>query len=266
MTDALNRNAAAAAAPDAALSSASRKDPSPSRRLSLRQELIVNEYANYYDIARDQISFEGDSDTPFFHFEALSRIVTELSNFTEIAVRETAIEPSRNYVTCEASITLKDGRIVRSFGSAFVGESLQGGAGVDDLQTALDVARARGLRSALRMVGFDPVRAHEAAKRGESLYPKPQPEDEARQRDLAQIHIIATEAGVLEPQNDERYRKLIATFFPECTSAAELDAAQRSQFIAILRGIKSARESVLVNDPKAKGWVADVLRGAHGSP
>lgn len=112
-----------------------------------------------------------------------------------------------------------------------------------DLSKALDLARARALRSALRLAGFDVVRAHEQRKQGgQAGAPSPSPEAEQRNKELAEIHLIATEAGLIAGEDKSAYYKQLSVFFPHVSTAADLSAKERTQFIALLRAIKAARE------------------------
>ncbi len=226
---------------------------SPRRFLNVQQSLLVKEFTDSYDISPEQIGFDGESATPFFHYEALAQIVFALTDYAETSVRQVDINHSHGHVTCEATITLRDERTVRSFGSCFISEELPGGQTVENFQTALDVARARALRSTLRLVGFDPVRAHEASKRqAKPDEPRITPEEEARNKALAEIHVLADEAGLIASDDDSKYRKVIGTFFEGLTSSRDMDARQRAQFIAILRGLKSARAKAEGDDGDAK--------------
>ncbi len=250
--NALNANANASAEPHSPTAAASdeRQPTRPARRLNLKQESLVREFQHCYDINPGQISFDGESGAPFFHFEALAQIVTALTCFAELSVQQVEINHTHGHATSEASIRLQDGRIVSSFGSAFINESLPEDQVIDNFQTALDVSRARALRSALRMVGFDPLRAHEAAKQhaGPSV-PQITSEEAQRNKELAEIHLLADEAGLRAP-DDTKYRSLISTFFGGLDSARDMDARQRAQFIAMLRSFRSAHARLEVEAVK----------------
>lgn len=230
-----NANAAGSAPPD------SQQQQPPPRRFNLKQEALVGEFVSAYDIDAKQVIFFDDSEAPFFLFEALAQIVSVLADFREVAVTKPEIEERNGNATCEAAITLEDGRVVRSFGSSFVGDTLPGKE-VGDFQTAFDLARARALRSALRLAGFDPVKRHEQRKRGEkAAAPILSPEAEQRNKELAEIHAIAEEAGLIIGNDKSAYYRQLGVFFPGVPSAGELSAKERASFIALLRGIKSAR-------------------------
>ena len=219
------------------------------RALTLAQESLKNEFVETYGIDADQVIFFDETPAPFFLFEALAQIVGVLGNFREVAVTHPEIAERNGNATCEAALTLDDGRVVRSFGSSFVGDIIAGKE-VGDFQTAFDLSRARALRSALRLAGFDPVKRHEQSKRGEKgAEPAISPEAEQRNRELAEIHLLAQEAGLIVSvpgmlDDKSAYYRQLAVFFPAASSAGELSAKERAQFIALLRGIKSARERV----------------------
>lgn len=241
--EALQRNAVAQASTAPAETHDNQSQPARTpRRFNIQQELLAKEFAQAYNISPDQISFDSETGAPFFYFEALAQIVTALTNFSELRAHQVEINHAHGHVTSEASITLPDGRVVSSFGSSFLNEELPNGKTVSDFLTALDVSRARALRSALRMVGFDPVRAHEAAKQGGAAHtPQITAEEEQRNKELAEIHIIAEEAGLIVGDDKSAYLRQLSVFFPFADSAAQLNSKERAQFIALLRSIKSAR-------------------------
>lgn len=213
--------------------------PNP-RALTLQQESIRSEFAQTYDIAPEQIIFFDETPTPFFLFEGLAQIVGALANFREVAVTHPEIAERNGNATCEAALTLEDGRVVKSFGSSFVGDTLPG-KDASDFQMAFDLARA--LRSALRLAGFDPVKSHEQRKRGgKAEAPTITPEEEQRNKELAEIHVIAEEAGLIVGSDKSAYYRQLGVFFPGVQSASHLNTKERSQFIALLRGIQSARQ------------------------
>jgi hypothetical protein len=236
-TSALAANATAGTQPPAS----SQQQP---RKLNLQQESLVGEFVTTYGIDADQVVFFDDTAAPFFLFEALAQIIGVLGNFREVAVTHPEIDEKNGNATCEAALTLEDGRVVRSFGSSFVGDILPGKE-VADFQTAFDLARARALRSALRLAGFDPVKRHEQSKRGEKAgTPTISPEEERRNRELAEIHALAAEADLIKGEDKSAYYRQLSVFFPHVSSAGDLNTKERAQFIAMLRGIKSARERV----------------------
>lgn len=215
--------------------------PQP-RALTLQQESLRREFVETYGIDLEQVIFFDETPTPFFLFEALAQIVAALGSFREVAVTHPEIDERNGNATCEAALTLEDGRVVRSFGSAFVGDTLLGKE-VSDFQMAFDLSRARALRSALRLAGFDVVKKHEQHKRGlKAETPTLAPEEEQRNRELAEIHIVAEEAGLIVGGDKSAYYRQLGVFFPGVQSASHLNARERSQFAALLRGIKSARE------------------------
>jgi hypothetical protein len=215
----------------------------PRRSWSLKQEARAREFVAAYGISYEDIIFFDDTDTPFFLFEALAQIINALADFTSLSVTKPDLDEGKGIVTCEAEITSEHSRLFKSFGAAIIGEPLPGQA-VADLSKALDLARARALRSALRLAGFDVVRAHEQSKQqgAQNEAPRPSPEAEQRNRELAEIHIIAEEANLIVGDDKTAYYKQLSVFFPHVSTAGDLNAKERTQFIAILRAIKAARE------------------------
>lgn len=248
------------------------------RKLTLNQTELVREFVATYDISPDHISFDGENPTPIFHHEALATIAGRLLDFTSLSVSPTRIEET--YAMAKATLTLESGRTVTNFGYCSKGETLSGDKRVEDIPTALDVARVRALRAALRMIGFDPVRAHNARAATEvkteaatvdgvpnGAAPLGFPDADPRTKDLRFIHAMATELGYINGNDTREYRRQIGIYFPGCTSAGELSDRERAQFIAILRGlVKANHTAALVADADRAGFKrAEILRAETGN-
>lgn len=218
--------------------------PPPTQRtkkvLTLAQEQTVREFTETYRIKREQISFEGESTEPIFDYDALSLLALELSDIPSIKVENGDYNPSIGLATAVCTVKLIDGRERETFANAMVGEVLHDGTIVEDLGTALNLTRSRALRIGLRSVGFDPVAAHKERQQSAS-----QTSDfvDLRNRELAEIHMLGEELGYLVPEDSGKvaWKNLIATYFPGQTSSGDLSDLQRSQFLTMLRGWKSAR-------------------------
>ena len=121
------------------------------------------------------------------------------------------------------------------------------GGTVDSLIKAVDVASARAMRKGLRVVSFDPVRAHEASKAGQDL---PLNVTDPRSSELAEIHMIAGQIGLIKGEDKTAYRRLIGVYFAGKDSAAQLTDGERAQFLAHLRGMQAAHERSLMSSEK----------------
>lgn len=232
-TNAIDR--AAAAAPPIA------DTPPSSRNLTIEQDMLVRTFGEAYGIERENISFDGQKPEPIFHFDALMQLAMQLADFVEIAVTPCDINTTHGIATAESMVRLSNDRVIRMFGSCIVGDVLYDDNKVTDISNALEVARSRALRSVLRGIGFDPVRAHKEMKGDVAVAFRDV--DQQRVKDLKEIHALADEIGLIADGDDSRYRHLIGIYFPTFNSAGNMDAEQRSQLIAVLRGIKNSREN-----------------------
>ncbi len=213
------------------------------RVLTLAQEEIVRAFTNDYDIEHDQIGFRGEDLEPIFDFDALSILALALTDFREISVEPGDFNAIGGVATATCGVVLSDNRLRGAYGHCVIGQVLHDGSEVTDLSMAMGVARARALRTGLRMAGFDPVRAHRAhrAHQGENLPFSPPEETDQRTKDLRQIHALAEELLWVKDGDESEYRRQINTLYPGINSAGDMTDQQRSQFIAIMGGLQKAR-------------------------
>ncbi len=233
------------------------------RNLTLKQTEIVREFVAAYDISPDHISFDGEDSTPIFHHEALATVAGRLLDFSSLSVSPARIEET--YAMAEATLTLESGRTVTNFGYCSQGEILPGDKKVEDIATALDVSRVRALRAALRMIGFDPVRAHNARGSSGSLAVQEGKEAtrldaDPRTKELKHIHALATELAWIRGADKTEYYRQLGIYFPFVDSASDLSDEQRKQFIAILNGLFRARHAAMLKqeDERARSQHADI--------
>jgi hypothetical protein len=209
--------------------------------LTAEQLAIVNEFRDSYGIEAGQISFDGAGATPIFDYEALSLLASSLGDFRDILTSIDQLDYAHDLASCNCTITLPNGYTRTMFGSARVGQTMHDGRTLANIDDALTLASYRALRRALRAVGFDPLRAHRQRQAGQEITAQPIGADEIRNRELAQIHILAAELGWSARGDDSRYRQMIGLFFPGHTSAATLSDAQRNAFIATMISLKNSR-------------------------
>jgi hypothetical protein len=93
------------------------------------------------------------------------------------------------------------------------------------------------------MAGFDPVHAHhEKKKTGKASLSSPT-ENHADSGDLAQIHILARDFGLIDGANNKgAYYQMIERYFPGVKSSVNMTTQQRAQFITMLRAWIKARD------------------------
>lgn len=218
------------------------------RPLTLKQQMIVDEFVKAYDLDATDIGFEGKSDKPFFYYDALATVAYKLLDFDSLEVAPTRVEPEQGYAMSEA-ILVKDGRTLKNYATCFIGQTFGDDRTVNDITTALHTSRSLALRAVLRMVGFDPVRAHRAHLADEQI--ELEQISDPRTKDLRFIHATAAELGWINGEDDSEYRRQIGIYFDGLKSAGDMTERQRAQFIAILTGLIKARNYVAPADAPA---------------
>ena len=219
----------------------------PARRprvLTLEQESLVRTFQRSYGIEPEQIYFYDETLDPDFALEAMSILTLVLApHIQDIRIEIASLDQARGLALSRGVVVLADGRTRSGDAGCAVGEMLPSGEIVETLKSASDLSGARSLKKALRMVGFDAVRAHEARERGDEAPPaRLTPEEEQRERENKEIHALAEECGYIVGKDKTRYRQQIGLWFEGKDSSLQLTAAERAKLIAYLRGIKSARE------------------------
>ena len=226
---------------------AGQQPPAAGRRvLTSEQDKVIKDYGEAYDISPDQIYFDGSDARPYFDFDALSVLAHKLSNeIISLTTSPLEIDKVNGIVSVGCEVTLKDGRTRAPFAVALVGEMLTDGRPVETIRQAVALAQARACRTALRIVGFDPVKAHEAKKAGVDLQLDL---DAPRNRELAEAHMLGEELGLIRGDDKTAWRRMISVYFPGKESSAQLTDSQRTQWIAHLRAMKSARSRAMSNE------------------
>jgi hypothetical protein len=212
------------------------------KTFTLSQEQLVREFTDKFAITREQVSFEGSGLDPIFDYDALSLLALELTDIPSIRVEPGDFNPMVGLATAMCMVTLVDGRKRETYGHAMVGEVLYDGSSIADMGEALTMVRSRALRSGLRMVGFDPVKALRATQKDTA---KPAEFIDLRNRQLARAHVLGEELGYIVGENKVAWKNQIATYFRGKTSSADLDDLQLSQWVAMLEGWCSARGRAL---------------------
>jgi hypothetical protein len=227
---AINRNAEAA--------TGSPPSVNKTKVFTLSQEQLVREFTEKYGITREQVSFDGVGLEPIFDYDALSLLTLLLTDIPSIRVEPGDFNPMVGLATAMCMVTLVDGRKRETYGHAMVGEVLHDGTTILDMGEALTMVRSRSLRSGLRMVGFDPVKAHRQSQKGQA-----QPTDfvDQRNKQLARAHALGEELGYIVGDNKLAWQNQIGIYFKGKSSSAELNELELSQWVAMLEGWSSAR-------------------------
>jgi hypothetical protein len=193
--------------------------------------------------------FRKDQDEPWIPPDLIEAIARKTGKFQGInALFDQYVEPLKQIVYT-ASVTDEFGRQYVRSGVATLGEKPNGA----DIETGT-LACGRALTAALTAAGYNPFRASSIVDLDQrrSVSPTPpfsgQPLDEAakqlhatedaaalRKKDLAQIHKLATDKGLIDYQvggdkDLRRYRNWLEANFRE-RSAVEFDATKRALVI-----------------------------------
>jgi hypothetical protein len=202
---------------------------------TLKQEEMAREFMEAYGLARKQISFDGVSEQPIFDFDALSILSLKLTDIPDIRVEPGDFHNAAGIATAICRITLRDGRTREVYGNCLVGEVMHDDSEGSDIGQALKIAQARALRTGLRAVGFDPVRAHRMQQSEAGEF------QDLRTSQLAELHILGAELGYIIGDDKTAWKNLVHSHFG-VTSSADLNELQRSQFLTTLRALKAAHD------------------------
>jgi hypothetical protein len=205
---------------------------------SRAQQKLRDEYCAAYGFAPEQVGFSNrGSLEPIFDFDAMNVLANTLADIPDIDVQLNGINEVRGMANSVCKIELPGGNKRSIYGVALIGEVLHDGTKITGMKQAIDVSRSRCLRTGLRAIGFDPVRAHELAKKGERL-DLIGSETRERQKRLAEIHILAGPRGLNLITTDgdrSEYEMLLAQNFEGHTSSKDLSNAEVAEWCGMLR-------------------------------
>jgi len=205
------------------------------------QNAIVNQLVQTFQIDGSKVLFlnEQNRNEPWLNYKALTRIGKLSGRFRSMAEHfATYIEPLREVVH-SATVIDADGFEYTRSGSAKVGESLAAGEEAD----AHDLASSRALRLAFDAADFDPIKGGIPTLNLQLSSDQHAAQDQAlsRKNDLARIHMLAVQKGLIKPREDDPsqndltdYRDFIATNFAGVNTAAALKPVERAALINAL--------------------------------
>ena len=205
----------------------------PAITYSRAQQKLREEFNKAYGIALEEISFSSkQSLDPIFSFDAMNILANTLADIPTIDVDFGLFDPVRGLAKSRCEIELAGGHKRKIFGVAILGEVLHDGTTIRGMKQAIDTSRSRCLRTGLRAIGFDAVKAHELAKQGKRIDLLG---SEARERKarLAEIHILAGPKGLNLDRAE--YEKLLAENFDGRTTSKDLDAGELAEWCGMLR-------------------------------
>lgn len=213
--------------------------PAPRERTFTRdQNAIRKEFITAYGFTADQIGFDGKSLDPIFDFDALNVLANTLADIPGIVVGMEGFNQARGLANSFCKITLHGRRTRKIFGVAVIGEEMHDGSKIRDMIRAINVSRARALRTGLRSIGFDPVKFHKARKEGTPIDLLGSAAA-TRDRNTAEIHVLAGPRGLnFIKKNGDRtqYENLLASYFQGHTSSKDLTDQEHAEWLGMLRG------------------------------
>jgi hypothetical protein len=202
------------------------------------QQKLRDEFCNVYGLAQEQVSFSNRSTLdPIFDFDAQCVLVNTLTDIPAIDVDLDGFNEIRGTAKSICRIQLPGGHKRSIFGVALIGEVLHDGSKITGMKQAIDVSRARCLRTGLRAIGFDAVKAHELSKEGKRIDLMGN-EARERQKRLAEIHILAGPRGLnlITKDNDRtRYEDLLAENFEGRATSKDLTPGELAEWCGMLR-------------------------------
>ncbi len=205
--------------------------------LTPQQAVIVKEYVDIYGITPDQITFDGNDEKPIFDHNAISILSLRLTDIADISPTEFLNDGK--VLTVFTKVTLPDGRSRGSIGSAAIGDTLPNGKKIDNEQVALGLATSRSFRAGIRNVGIDLHRAH-CQYRDTGVYATSHLARDPRSANYAEIHILATEIGLIEDGDKTQYSLYLADNYEGRTSAKNLDDLELQKLLTSFRSLAKA--------------------------
>lgn len=202
------------------------------------QLAIVQEICTIHGLEPEQISFEGDELTPIFDYEAGSALTLKLTDIHDIDCWISGREKAPELATAKCKITLLDGRTRTVEDTAEMGEELYKGVKIDSPRMIDNVAKNRAFRRGVRSVGVNLYNAHKKFRETGEIANAHTAHD-PRYANYREIHVLATETGLIDDGDKKEYRKFIAGCFNGVESSKDLNDIELHQLVAALRAMAS---------------------------
>lgn len=220
------------------------------RTFSPDQKAIVDELCQVHsdlNIEPSQISFDGDSLTPIFDYEANSALSVKLTDIKTLDCEITNRDKANRVESVAAcTVILPDGRSRTVEDSAMIGEQIAPGVKIETIRDADGVAQNRASRRGIRSVGVNIWNAHKAfLKTGEVAAGST--EEDPRARLVKQIHALSDELGL----SKEEYQELMAAGYGR-SSSTDLNELELVSFARLLRSMKRIQVSRQANADEYK--------------
>jgi hypothetical protein len=224
-----------------------------SNHYALEQQKIADTLSTRYGFPREMVLFPNKRKptAPWLAKDALLTIARKSEEIRSVSERFDKYIPDLGQVVHIGRVELQDGRVFEVTGVASLSEKLPDGSDEWDEHY---LAASRALRSTLDAAGVNPMKNAAELPTGSSrddtgplLQPQPErhpplsnsrraQEASQEKKDLARIHILAEEIGLITRRpnfNDKPYRQFLFDFF-RVDSALKLNAADRQSLINAL--------------------------------
>lgn len=215
--------------------------------LSSAQMQIIRNLHQQFDIDPGRVYFIGKGE-PWLPADVLSAIGRATGKIKSIDEDYKEFIPQRNQVVHKAIVVDVNDNVYGRSGVATIGETLpdmEAGEEVDEH----DLAASRAIVKALNLAGVNPFKSGSIVslddRRQQPAGPRTVEEARiaeaaSRTNDLARIHMLAADAGMIESSiakgGDRKYRDwLLANY--KVHSAAELNETERASVVAALEAV-----------------------------
>jgi len=215
------------------------------KTLTPTQSAIVSELTSVHGLDESQISFDGNSETPIFDYEAVCALSLKLTDIASIECKmlEPTVSDNPHGFTptrisnCECTVTLPDGRTRKCVDSAQLGETA-GGFVFGTPREADGLAQNRAVRRGIRSVGINLYNAHKAFMASGKTQAGTLDED-PRLSQLKEIHKIADKLGYTRRE----YEELLASGYDGRISTNDLNDIERQNFLRLLRSLERIQDN-----------------------
>jgi hypothetical protein len=204
-----------------------------------QQQAVVNRLVQAFGIDGSKVLFLNEKNLvePWLRGKTLAAIARKSGLFKVIRVEVEQPILALKQVVYQGTVVDLEDRSYSLPGVATLGEKI---AETDEEVNENDLAESRALRSTLELAGFDPLDPMSVVPLdGSSASNAPARTPEAAstnvyQDDMARIHILGREKGLIVGKDYSKYRKFLVENYDGAVSVAGFDALQRKSVIAAL--------------------------------
>lgn len=214
------------------------------RKLTAEQQQLVNELVKAYGIEPDQVLFYNEKPDPFFTYEAVCALCNQLTDLAEISV-ETIPSPFANSIAARCTLVSENGRRSAE-GFANISQTINGEKMTEP--QLLGLASSRAMRNALKLANINLFTAHKRAQTTGEITSASEGGDNYRNALIGQAHALGGEAGLIFGSDKRAWRRQMAIRYGGIESSKDLSEAQLLDWIAFLRTLVPASNSVAANN------------------